>query len=193
MHITSDGSEFDVIVPSAALIRLLGPQVDQAFYVGTGWEARCDDAEALATSCFLCEVCHRGRGSVDPRGRFRDLTSNSDFCLVAVEGNIAAGRAVKFLGCMFGKREFDGTLLLHDVCVAPAARSRGVGKAMFGEAKRRETRLALQVVKPKTVNETFIKRQQGLWTYYQRLGFRPSTESSAVWRFDLAQPRLGNP
>lgn len=194
MHITSDGAEFDVIVPSPSLVRLLEPQVDRALYIGTGREARCDDAEALATSCFLCEVCDRGR-SVDPRGRFRDLMSSSDFCLVAVEGNRTAGRAapLQFWGCMFGKRESDGTLLLHDVCVAPAARSRGVGKAMFGEAKRRETRIALQVAKPKTMNEAFIKRQRDLWAYYQRLGFRPSTESSALWRFDLAQPRLGNP
>lgn len=191
MYIASDGSEFDVITPSSLLLRLLEAQVDQALYVGTGREAICDDAEALATSCFLCEVCNGGRRSVDPRGHFRNLSSKSDFCLVAVEGKAAP--LVRFLGCMFGNRESDGTLLLHDVCVAPAARFRGVGKALFGEVIRREARLTLNVAKPKTSNAAFMKRQEDLWAFYQRLGFRPTTETSAWWRFDLAQPRLGDP
>ena len=191
MYIASDGREFDVVTPSSLLLQLLEAQVDQALYVGTGREATCDDAEALATSCFLCEACNLGRRSVDPRGHFRNLSSKSDFCLVAVEGE--TGSAVRFLGCMFGKRESNGTLLLHDVCVAPAARARGVGKALFGEAIRREARLALHVAKPRTTNAAFIKRQENLLAFYQRLGFRPDTETSAVWRFELAQPRLGYP
>ena len=94
MYIASDGREFDVVTPSSLLLQLLEAQVDQALYVGTGREATCDDAEALATSCFLCEACNLGRRSVDPRGHFRNLSSKSDFCLVAVEGE--TGSAVRF-------------------------------------------------------------------------------------------------
>lgn len=191
MFIAADGREFEVITPSPLLLQLLEAQVDRALFVGTGREATCDDAEALATSCFLCEACNEGRTRVDPRGRFRELSSKSDLCLVAVEGR--ASPFVQFLGCMFGQREPNGTLLLHDVCVAPAARSRGVGKALFGEVIRREPRLALQVAKPKASNAGFVKRQEDLRAFYQRLGFRPTTETSARWRFDLAQPRLGDP
>lgn len=177
----ADGGLCVVEPLTPAILQRVQREADDALYLGNGASASCDDPEAVATSCFLCECCNSGQKGAGGASGHMAALARRDVVYVALAGS-------RFLGCVAGSWK-QGRLLMHDLCVAPAARRQGVGQALVGTLRRRVPSLDLRIAKPRRDGgwasaddyDRFVDRQRKLHRFYKSLGFRYAGETDGFW------------
>lgn len=176
-HLKS-GEPFCIETPTDDQFRSIARLGDDAMYVGSGQHADCADAEAMATSCFLCEACRNNRGGiVIARGTLASMR-RCDVFIAAM----TLGSTPKFLGCVAADRKPCGRLYAHSLCVIHTAQGNRIGTLLLSHLRRYEASYDLKVVKPDSADtRDFVQRQAGLMTFYRNLGFAQYDEDDAAY------------